>query len=1081
MILAMLSLGVFATPARAQDATIEGTVTSQVTGLPIEFCDVFLYPAEWELAHQVPPVLDTDVTDALGDYTLEAPAGGGYLDYKVNFQPTDGLHLPEWWDSPVGARITDWKDATWLHVALGGTALGIDADLELTGSVAGTVTSGEEPLHLPIEGCTVTIYEKTGEDEYVVAGSTLTIADGTYYVGMLDTGEYLAQFSINDSIHLEQWYDGKEDQEHADEFDVVRGFETGNIDAELWVGASIQGLVTMQCGGDVVPNCVVEIIDANTGTPVIGQATDGFGLYTLGPLEGGDYKVSFKPTGLKAPQWYNGAESFDEATGLELERGDVAVNIDAQLTWDELNRYAVTPAGFDNLGSIVNSLGVLTEGIAVDAGGTSADEDLSNECLLPKFDTVFVNCTTHSQFDTLDISTIQDYVRDGGTLFASCCAGYKLISEAFPGKISFPADYPGQGLEQSVESKVLDNKLASIIGNKPEIEFDKNGFIIVTDVTPDVEVYITGTVEADSLGTITDMPLYMSFPEGDGEVWLTTFHSSAQIPDVGSGILRFFLAILTPPPVITGIEPDSGPIGTEVTITGRHFGPERMPEDNVTFGGQEAGGGDCIFWSDDQLIVAVPQGATTGDVTVTTLSGVSNSLSFTVTKGPGPTPPGPSKTWYLAEGSTGGNESGAFETWVLVQNPGTEDATVSLTYMTDDGSVPGPEITLKANSRTSLNVADTVPDTWSVSTKVTSDKPVIAERSVYWNTPGVSRQAAHDSIGANGPATIWYLAEGSTGANESGAFETWVLVQNPGTEDATVSLTYMTDDGSVPGPEITLKGNSRTSLNVADTVPDTWSVSTEVNSDKPVIAERSVYWNTPGVYRQAAHDSIGANGPATIWYLAEGSTGNNESGAFETWVLVQNPGEEDTTVYLTYMTDDGNVPGPDLILKANSRTSLNVADTVPDTWSVSTKVTSDKPVIAERSVYWNTPGVSRQAAHDSIGANGPATIWYLAEGSTGGNESGAFETWVLVQNPGTEDATVSLTYMTDDGSVPGPEITLKANSRTSLNVADTVPDTWSVSTKVTSDKPVIAERSVYWNTPGVYRQAAHDSIGVPGE
>ena len=170
-----------------------------------------------------------------------------------------------------------------------------------------------------------------------------------------------------------------------------------------------------------------------------------------------------------------------------------------------------------------------------------------------------------------------------------------------------------------------------------------------------------------------------------------------------------------------------------------------------------------------------------------------------------------------------------------------------------------------------------------------------------------------------------------------------------------------------------------------------------------------------------------------------------------------------------------------MILKANSRISLNVADTVPDNWSVSTKVTSDKPVIAERSVYWNTPGVPRQAAHDSIGASQPATIWYLAEGTTGANESGAFETWVLVQNPGDEDTMIYLVYMTDDGIVPGPELILKANSRISLNVADTVPDNWSVSTKVTSDKAVIAERSVYWNTPSVYRQAAHDSIGVPGE
>ncbi|MBU4489203.1 MAG: hypothetical protein KKE79_01035, partial [Actinobacteria bacterium] len=54
--------------------------------------------------------------------------------------------------------------------------------------------------------------------------------------------------------------------------------------------------------------------------------------------------------------------------------------------------------------------------------------------------------------------------------------------------------------------------------------------------------------------------------------------------------------------------------------------------------------------------------------------------------------------------------------------------------------------------------------------------------------PGPStRQCAHDSIGVTEPNKTWYLAEGST----AGGFETWVLVQNPGTETATVDLTFM--------------------------------------------------------------------------------------------------------------------------------------------------------------------------------------------------------------------------------------------------------------------------------------------------
>ena len=111
----------------------------------------------------------------------------------------------------------------------------------------------------------------------------------------------------------------------------------------------------------------------------------------------------------------------------------------------------------------------------------------------------------------------------------------------------------------------------------------------------------------------------------------------------------------------------------------------------------------------------------------------------------------------------------------------------------------------------------------------------------------------------------------------------------------------------------------------------------------------------------------------------------------------------------------------------------------------------------------------------------PSTTWYLAEGSTGTNELGSFETWVLVQNPGSETANVSLTYMTPSGEVTGPTMEIGAGSRQPFNVADTpeVANEFSVSTRVTSDKPVIAERAMYWNSiAGVYRQAAHDSIGA---
>jgi hypothetical protein len=393
----------------------------------------------------------------------------------------------------------------------------------------------------------------------------------------------------------------------------------------------------------------------------------------------------------------------------------------------------------------------------------------------------------------------------------------------------------------------------------------------------------------------------------------------------------------------------------------------------------------------------------------------------------------PAKTWYLAEGST----AGGFETWVLLQNPGAADANAKITYMTASGPRAGPSVRLPRASRATVNVAATVPEQPDVSTSVTCDRPIVVERATYWG----NRTGAHESIGVTAPAKAWYLAEGSTG----GDFETWVLVQNPGAAEAHVAVGYLTGGGRAAGPSFTLPPGHRKSVNVADMVPGDWSVSELVTSDEPVVAERAMYWGG----RRGGHSSIGVSSGQKSWSLAEGSTG----GDFETWVLVQNPGDAEAHVRLTYQTDSRQVDGPAFTLAARSRKTINVADAVPLTWSVATSVSSDVPVVAERAVYWG----SRREGHDSIGTAAPSSDWYFAEGSTGPG----FQTWVLVQNPQSADAHVTFTFMTDSGEVAGPGIVVGAHRRVTTDLAASIPGRWSASTRVHSDRPVVAERAMY--------------------
>ena len=385
--------------------------------------------------------------------------------------------------------------------------------------------------------------------------------------------------------------------------------------------------------------------------------------------------------------------------------------------------------------------------------------------------------------------------------------------------------------------------------------------------------------------------------------------------------------------------------------------------------------------------------------------------------------------WFLAEGAT----MGGFETWILVQNPGTDPANVSLTFFTDKGPVEGPRHQIAGQTRHSFNAGEYVT-TYNVSTKVTSDKGVVCERAMY----GGGRTWAHDSTGATATSRDWYLAEGAT----MPGFETWVLLQNPGNEAADVALTFYTEKGLVEGPRVSVAAQSRRSLNVGDYVT-TYNVSTRVTSDKGIVCERAMYGND----RQWADDSIGATAPATEWYMAEGATASG----FETWVLVENPGETEAVVTLTFYTDKGLVDGPRQTVAARSRYSFNIGDFV-NTYNVSTKVTSDKGVVCERAMY----GSGRVWAHDSIGATSPSTQWYLAEGAT----MTGFETWVLVENPDTREADVSLTFYTDKGPLAGPHMKVPPRSRQSFNVGDYVK-TYDVSTKVTSDTGIVCERAMY--------------------
>ncbi len=81
-----------------------------------------------------------------------------------------------------------------------------------------------------------------------------------------------------------------------------------------------------------------------------------------------------------------------------------------------------------------------------------------------------------------------------------------------------------------------------------------------------------------------------------------------------------------PTPSITSLSPNSGSVGSSITITGTNFGPTQGSS-TVTFNGTAA---SATSWSPTSIVVPVPTGATTGAVNVTVTGITSNAVNFSV-------------------------------------------------------------------------------------------------------------------------------------------------------------------------------------------------------------------------------------------------------------------------------------------------------------------------------------------------------------------------------------------------------------------------------------------------------------------
>ncbi len=320
-----------------------------------------------------------------------------------------------------------------------------------------------------------------------------------------------------------------------------------------------------------------------------------------------------------------------------------------------------------------------------------------------------------------------------------------------------------------------------------------------------------------------------------------------------------------------------------------------------------------------------------------------------------------------------------YASFVTILNPpGGKTANVTLSYLAGGTQIGTTTLVVPAGRRgTTTPAALGINQTTAL--HVHSDQPVVVERPTYFSTARSNISGpvtgAFSVVGTQAPGKDWLFAEGYTGTN----FHEYLVLTNfdPGAPaSVTVNLEY--SNGATNPTTVTVAPQSqyffdvnRVSTAFAQATP---SVSAEVTSDNPIVAQRVEYFRYNGTL-PGGTDVIGQPGPAKSSYsFSEGYTGTG----FSEFLTLQNPAATSVDVvvrlYLanTITTEQVITVGPQtrVTLDINSMV-LPIVQAAPRAGnSLSIAILAANGIImAERPMYFNFLNIA-QGGTDVVGYSG---------------------------------------------------------------------------------------------------------------
>lgn len=429
--------------------------------------------------------------------------------------------------------------------------------------------------------------------------------------------------------------------------------------------------------------------------------------------------------------------------------------------------------------------------------------------------------------------------------------------------------------------------------------------------------------------------------------------------------------------------------------------------------------------------------------------------------------------WYFPEGNVQ-----EYRQSMTFFNTSSRAAEVTVELLSGQTTTPLTEsITLTARGHATLQVNDILSGTASLSAIVNSNRPIIAERNMQLPTD------INVNSGVSELSRIWYFPEGST----DDPFSTYLVLFNPHEGDTNAIITYMKGDGTQAEQRVLIRAQQRVVITVNDVLPGV-GFGTRIIASRPIAADRTMRFG-PG--NSGMHMGPGITELSRWWFFAEGTT----DPPFIMRLLVLNPNAQPSHTTITFMTPDGTSLKRNYAIPPTTRLVVDVNEVVP-TLGIATIVESDRPVAAERALYFDarqletesvsatTPSPTTSAVVTSttnttdtatltetlslaanaapmagtvsFGATQPSYSWYFAHGTTLDAQE-----FLLLGNPDRAQAQVTVSCVLDDGSVETQEIVMPSESRYTFAVHDYYPDQPVISCMVESTQRIVAERSIY--------------------